>query len=443
MRQLISGMGGSSGWSSGDKTIQLHGGNVQGNPSVQQFAGYVISPISIGNLSVEDDIDGAVWTICRVALDGAITTTSVSATSSGGRGESTNSADFEAGDLFILRRTGGNNSDLVTVSYELVTSSDYKSYYFFGLNIHAGPAQSAGALGAWSFTSNTTSSQSFSLIAINGTVTGLGITGKFDFFGPGVPDPTQGFDAWLVLDEVVQDGTGGTVDTKCSVRYTDNGVIISSVSEFSLPVVIGQRLDLYRESINGPLPSLSLIGFTVEFTSTTPGEFNICGAIGTVPITANDLNYGAFNSIWGSTEATKNLGGISSFQFTGLQYDRNTPFGVGNSMTLKAQRNFENPANQPTVTINAGETYVIDDDTDHKLNVFSRDSFVIVAEIAISAGTEMFWSMAAVAIGPSGPGGGIYKMVARTNDELYTEVGTSEVKIPDPFLVTAQVLDNG
>lgn len=112
-------------------------------------------------------------------------------------------------------------------------------------------------------------SGSHSICAVAGAVTTLVMAN----FNTPVPSGST-WTAYLLVEGVIQDGSGGTVDTRCVMTDADHPY---AVATFSLPVALGQRVDVayYRTgaaSDNGPT-----IAIGIGFVPDDDGWFMLCG----------------------------------------------------------------------------------------------------------------------------------------------------------------------
>jgi hypothetical protein len=196
------------------------------------------------------------------------------------------------------------------------------------------------------------SSNSYSLNAIDGRVTSLALR---TFSG------APGASAWtgyIVVNGVLQDGSGGTVDTSCVITGTDE----AAVSTFSLRVARTDKVDavVFRSGSDAPF-AFEHVGVGVGFTPDVDGQFMLCGG-------SNDaLNTSAVRSKWNHSEQlaspeTRCVAsvGLTGFTTIGMYVEHAAP-GPGRSWTDRLRRGSDG-------------SYV------------STDTVVVVADDAVSAG---------------------------------------------------------
>jgi hypothetical protein len=131
----------------------------------------------------------------------------------------------------------------------------------------------AGALGNGFWQSYTTSySTSRSICALAGRLTHLAAKTYATTPGPG-----EGWMAVIRLNLVEQDGTGGTVDTRCFI--VGDGVTTSALATFSLPLVPGDIVEVvyYRTGTDLPFEVNGNVAIGVGFVPTIDGRYMLTG----------------------------------------------------------------------------------------------------------------------------------------------------------------------
>ena len=131
-----------------------------------------------------------------------------------------------------------------------------------------GGAFGNGVTETWTAVGVPVESVTYSITATAGTVTGLIIRSYLAAADTGT------WTAYLMVDRVLQDGTGATVNT--ALVLADPAKIASN--SFSVPVALGQHVDIVVARAGGAPPfSLAQIGLGVTFTPTLAGAFMSCG----------------------------------------------------------------------------------------------------------------------------------------------------------------------
>jgi len=111
-------------------------------------------------------------------------------------------------------------------------------------------------------------SNTYSICAAPGAITRLDL--KTFAAGPG----GGAWVAWVRKNGVTQDGTGGTVDTACTLPDP----AIHAFSAFSLPLALTDLVDLVLARTGSPGPAaLAHVAASVAFTPTTAGMYMLCG----------------------------------------------------------------------------------------------------------------------------------------------------------------------
>lgn len=113
-------------------------------------------------------------------------------------------------------------------------------------------------------------SNTYSLCAVDGTITTLAIREYNE-----LPDIGAGsWTGYLKVDAVLQDGTGGTVDTATLLT----GDTDRAIRTFALPVVLGQRVDVVvvRGGVQSDFAT-DIFTVGIGFVPTREGEFMLCG----------------------------------------------------------------------------------------------------------------------------------------------------------------------
>ncbi len=146
--------------------------------------------------------------------------------------------------------------------------------------------------------------------------------------------PTGGsFKAWLELDGVLQDGTGGTVDTSCEVLDSvASGVFYV---DFDLPCPLGQHLNVVLQRLGTEAAfSVEQCAAGIAFTPTTPNQFMCCGGSNdaiTIPGTSWKWNHSEQEGA--AIENHEAPVGQTPITVLGLYVEHSSAPGVGDSYT--------------------------------------------------------------------------------------------------------------
>lgn len=164
-------------------------------------------------------------------------------------------------------------------------------------------------------------STSHSIAAINGSITKLRLRRFNNSYVGGA------WTGYIIKNEVIQDGSGGTVNTACVLAdaATQADVTFAPVTIAPLDIVDVVIL----RSVTDATFALQQVGASINFIPTTPGEFMFCGgsndAIPAVPTTWK----------WNRSEqggATIGIhtapAGVAGFRTTGLFIERNIASGA-------------------------------------------------------------------------------------------------------------------
>ena len=164
------------------------------------------------------------------------------------------------------------------VGYPMNFSVEFEgAQQFYGIACQAGTMgigdmTGGGALGNGILQDLATQNQltnSYSICTITGNITGLTIKSFLGDQGVG-----NGWTGYLVKNQILQDGTGGTVDTTCVLSGTDTLVTKS----FTLPVVPGDLLDFSYIRVGSVMPfSQTVISLACSVTPDDATSFMACG----------------------------------------------------------------------------------------------------------------------------------------------------------------------
>lgn len=163
------------------------------------------------------------------------------------------------------------------------------------------------------------------------------------------PGAGAGHTVAIVKNGVVQDGSGGTVDTRVAIINAT-----SANGAFSLPVAAGDLISV-QWTPSGSFSSRRW-RMGVQFTASTPGHSHICGRGTTMSNTNTQYNQptarGLVTFSWNTTEATDEvLTGLTNFTLSNLRLQLSGTPGSGNNYAFTLRQNQATPAGAPTVTI--------------------------------------------------------------------------------------------
>ncbi len=309
---------------------------------------------------------------------------------------------------------------------------------FFGLtplagsvsngNVYQGGAFGNGELAVSSFANPT--SNTYSICGANGSITKLGLK-PYTVLGAEI------WTAWIRKNGILQDGSGGTVDTSVILSGTDP----FSISTFALPVVVGDILNVVLELTGDNSPFANAhVAVGVGFVPTVASQFMSCGG-------SNDV---IDNVITGWNF-------IRSKQLDLLEVLTNCPTGQGNIGVLglyciKSSAPGVGKDYIQTIRKNGADTAATVTISDLAISAFINLSSPILfsAGDVITLQTEpvntpvlgqLHWGI--TLISPSNPGSGLYvltpsnpNVTTKRNDTVYLDVtvgATVDNKIPNPF----------
>jgi hypothetical protein len=213
----------------------------------------------------------------------------------------TDTARIAPGDVVTIQRgsghiTAGFNSFTGLIAWTMTFASDNPGESSYGCchsaNASLVPPASTGTVLAtnllvtapftgptdWA-TASPGDAGAFSVVPLNGAVTRLDV--NIDI-APGVGS-SRTFAAYL--NEVLQDGTGGTVDT----RVTISGLATTGFATFTLPIAVLQRLVIAQLVTAGTQPAKSYLTYSIAVRANIDGQF----ALGYTTNAANPIADGS------------------------------------------------------------------------------------------------------------------------------------------------------
>ncbi len=200
----------------------------------------------------------------------------------------------------------------------------------------AGSTVVAGALGngSWSVLPllPVLYGQYYSIASCAGTIT------RLDAYAfSGTPAMGSTWIAWMRLNGVIQDGSGGTVDTTTTID--DSGP--AAVATFTLPIVPGDHVEfaLTRTGADA-IFAVTQVGCSCAFSPTTVGQFMLCGG------SNNDVSGTVTGYTWPlvdqlttvEDQASVQMGAGDTFTVLGLYVETGAP-GTGKTHTFTLRQN--------------------------------------------------------------------------------------------------------
>jgi hypothetical protein len=211
----------------------------------------------------------------------------------------------------------------------------------------------------------------FSVVPLNGAVTRLDVNIDIP---PGM-GITRTFAAYL--NEILQDGSGGTVDT----RVTISGSATSAFGTFTLPIAVLDRLSIAQLVTAGTQPTASYLTYSIAVTADIDGQSALGYNTGSAnPIVDGSTDFAVGNdggwawstarspapntndpNRWPFSEYSMSIPGpIDSYSLSGLCMQFNSAPGTAKSYTFTTRKNFaDTPA---TVTLSDADLVAVGSD---------------------------------------------------------------------------------
>ncbi len=310
----------------------------------------------IRNLVIELPVAAGIATTWTVLLNGVATALSVSLTSLATSGsDEVHDIAVVPGDDIALKLVGSTLSipgfdGGLSLEFEGTTpnESGYGVAPFDGSINLAAPTtvgRLGGALGNGSFEVSSATpavlSNTYSIVSTAGSIVRLDAKAYGGAPGAGV---------WtinLVLNTVIQDGAGGTVNTTCVMT----GASTATSATFTLPVVATDHVDILivRTGINAPF-ALAQVGCGVAFVSTADDRFIICGGNNNarLPSAVDYAWLGSQQQRTSESEAACPIG-PTGFTSKGLYIERSTAPTAGKSWAHMLRQSAANTITTVTV----------------------------------------------------------------------------------------------
>jgi hypothetical protein len=283
-----------------------------------------------------------------------------------------------------------------------------------------------GALGNGYFNTFQNSSQlstGYSICSVAGTIDGLAIKSYAGAPGAGT------WTLYINKNNVLQDGTGGTVNTACVLT----GASTSATSTFTLPIALGDHVEFYvkRSGINAPF-ALAQFGVACIFNPTTPNLYMATGGSNDANVAAGSTDYKWMRSQQAIAieSISKCPVGVSGFTVSGLYIELPIAPGPGKNVVLTLQKS--GVATAATVTISG---------TNAKGNItglnipFGPEDYIdlkIVYDSGASTLIGLWWGLSGEV---KTDASGIYFLDSTATHDHYN--GGIELKIPDPTIRTS------
>lgn len=290
--------------------------------------------------------------------------------------DTTHEISVAAGDLLSLRYNSADSLDrtpIYSIEFE-GTSSTVSGYSISGGNSALLNWQTnyCGAFSTRIF--DGTESSSHSICPISGTINNLYVkTGSRVSFG------AAGYIFAFVVDGVLQDGSGDTVDTRITIIGTDEAT--TGNASFSLPITAGQTVSIAGYPTGGTPTNYINVGFGFQFTPTSAGQFILANSYFRA-VDKTNPTYGVpvdYNGGFTIEASVTGFGAINPVVLKTFYVELSGAPGAGGSgdaYTFSLRKNDGNPTGALSVTIS--ETSVTGNDTAHSIGIVSGDSFDVL-----------------------------------------------------------------
>lgn len=274
-------------------------------------------------------------------------------------------------------------------------------------------------------------SNAYSICAVAGNITGIGMKTYAGAPGTGV------WTGYIVKNQVLQDGSGGTVNTACTMT----GASLTAINSFSLPVVEGDHLDFaLKRTVTGSSTSTVQVTMSCLFTPTDAESFMSVGGGNNANDSVNTEYRWVTSQQLNLIEAIAQCPiGPRGIEIRGLRVETPT-LGVGGSVICTIRKNGVNTAATVTVVYPARSAVI------SGLSIpFSDGDLIDLETIPINNPTGLtngFWwglSLASAApVVPAAEHSGIY-YINPTKAERHDSYYDDEKKIPNPTVKTALI----
>lgn len=351
----------------------------------------------------------------------------------------TNSFEVAPGDDVCYQLDGTSESNpgfWIQLSIEFDSNATSESIYGIGDVSHGwinNTEFSGGAFGNGTMIAFTPGnpSQTYSICSAAGQITRLIAKSYLPALGAG-NDAVYA----MVKNGVLQDGSGGTVDTRCTL----DGAVTQATSFFQLDVVPGDEIDIYAAYTGANQPfDYGYGSVACAFLPTTNGQFMICGG------NNNVISTSAASQTWpniqqlATPEDKNEIKTASAFAVIGLYVKISTgPAGVA-TWDYAIRKNRTDTA--ITLQLTGGATPTTGSIFGSSV-LFNANDLIDLGIVPTGAPTssQLHWGLLLSSLA-SGVGAGLYFIdPGKLQDTIYSSlspVTTYDVKIPDPFAKTA------
>lgn len=409
----------------------LYGGLVHGTSNLVENRLPWIVPGTFRNLVFKNDAGGT-WTLYKNGVATALTCNGDSSDQVNTLAVS--AADVAAGPVFLhYRRAGATKlayvGNPVSSCLEFESADDRTAGYgntvmiFSSVTGDLASGPFGGGQQQWSGTNPSPNIRGnyYHVVKVPGEIVAFG-TGVAFLFNT---DAAKGLRLALALNGVIQDGSGGTPDT----RITTLGggaleTLVGGISTgWSIPVVVGDIVEVYKTNVGdlaaGGISHAMCGAIQFRTAADSAHQYMICGATQSYIVSSTPL----YASHPGRLEpleddpgpggspftpiGTINIGGVRRTTIIGLLSHAQRPSG-GNVNTLEFQlrKNEATPANAPILlTTQASPDLVIDTDLTHQVTLDLGDVWDTRARSVEgpNISTQYHWTYVATAATPPPP----------------------------------------
>ncbi len=266
----------------------------------------------------------------------------------------------------------------------------------------------------------------YSICSVNGTITKFAIRSFAALPGTGV------WSAYIIHNQILQDGTGGSVDTELTLTGTD----VADSRSVSLPIVLGDHVEVVvRRTVANSSFALANIAASIAFMPTSPDTFmNTGGSNYVVSPTVVGWRWNHSEQL-APLEVEHNVPiSLRGINVTGL-YVEITGMAIPlSSYTYMLRKNGADTGVTFTITYPNRNGQITGLDIDYEFG--DTMTLQITPSAVVPNTTSHYWGLISV-VEEEESEGGIYQMVpGKTDDTIYSGDDTVDVKIPDPYFKT-------
>jgi len=241
----------------------------------------------------------------------------------------------------------------------------------------------------------------------------------------------------LIKNTIIQDGSGGTIDTTTIITGSDE----FAFKEFNLTIVPSDTVELaiLRTGSNLPFSTVPLVGSSIEFVPDDGISYMLTGGNNNAISVSNiGWRFNDNDQLETSEARSNSIIGKNGLVIRGLYVRWNTAPGTpGDYWTITLRKNYADTS----ITMDVpNQTGVVLSDVEF---VHNDEITIELDPINTPTNSGFRWGLAAISPSYSG----IYKSVPITeqrHDIIYTNARlgiTVNKKIPDPFIRTALIGD--